>query len=171
METFEAITSRRNVRSYQDRPIPDDDLRQVLEAARRTPSSRNAQRWDFVVVRDRDQLQDLSAVWQGARHVPGSAATIALIAPEPDEGRKRESIVYDLGQVTMSIMVAATDLGIGTAHSSVHDQAVAQQVLGFPEGYFCAYLIAMGYPADRPLRPIREPARRSFDDVVHFDRW
>ncbi len=171
METRDAITARRNVRTYLDQPIERGDLEQVLDAGRRTPSSRNEQRWDFVVITDKTDLERLSHVWQGARHVPGSAATIALVAPESDEPRIRESIQYDLGQVTMAMMIAAADLGIGTAHSSVRDQDVARQVLGFPDGHFCAWLIALGYPADRPLKPIRNPDRRPLSDVVHEGGW
>ncbi len=97
METLEAIRSRRNVRSYKDESIEDEHLVRILEAARRTPSSKNEQRWDFVVVRDKDRLERLSHVWQGARHIPGSAATIALVGPEPDEQRIRESIRHGAG--------------------------------------------------------------------------
>jgi nitroreductase len=71
----------------------------------------------------------------------------------------------------MSIMLAASDLGIGTGHSAVGDQALARRLLGLPADRFCAYLIALGYPADRPLRPIKRPTRRPFDEVVHRNRW
>ena len=171
METFDAIRSRRNVRQYQDRPIADDDLTRILEAARRTPSSKNEQRWDLVVVKDPDRLQRLSEVWQGARHIPGSAATIALVGPDPDEQRVRESVAYDMGQLTMSVMLAAADLGIGTGHSSAHDQDVAREVLELPDDRRCWWLIGLGYPADRPLRPIRQPDRRALADVVHDETW
>lgn len=171
METFDAIRSRRNVRQYQDRPIADDDLTRILEAARRTPSSKNEQRWDLVVVRDPDRLQRLSEVWQGARHIPGSAATIALVGPDPDEQRVRESVAYDMGQLTMSVMLAAADLGIGAGHSSVHDQDVARAVLELPDDRRCWWLIGLGYPADRPLSPIRKPDRRPLDDLVHYETW
>lgn len=171
VQTWDAIHSRRNVRKYEDRPIEEADLNRILEAGRRSPSSRNQQRWDFVVVTDKDRLQELSEVWRGARHIPGSAATVALVAPDREEQRTRESIQFDLGQVSMSLMLAATDLGIGTGHSSVHDQDVARSVLGFPDGYFCAWLIGMGYPADRPLQPIAEPARRPFEELVHRGAW
>jgi nitroreductase len=169
VETWDAIRSRRNVRSYTDQPIRPKDLEQVLEAARRTPSSSNQQRWDFVVCTDRAQLQELAKVWRYGGHVAGSAATIALVAP--DDEAARESIQYDLGQATMSIMLAAADLGIGSGHSAVVDQRLAKRVLGLPDGRFCAWLIALGYPADRPLRPIRRPNRRAYDDVVHRGRW
>jgi nitroreductase len=171
VETWDAIRSRRNVRAYQDRTIEPEGLDRILEAARRTPSSQNQQRWDLVVVTDHDQLTELARVWRGARHIPGSAATIAVIAPATDEARVRESIQYDLGQLTMSIMLAAADLGIGTGHAAVHDQEAAREILGFPEGLFCAWLVGMGYPEDRPLRPLHKPSRRPFDDVVHRGRW
>ena len=69
------------------------------------------------------------------------------------------------------MMLTAADLGIGSGHSAVIDQHQAQLVLGFPDDHFCAYLIALGYPADRPLRPITRPNRRPFDEVVHWGRW
>jgi nitroreductase len=85
METWDAIRARRNVRSFADRPIAPADLDRILEAGRRAPSSKNEQRWDFVVCTDRDRLQELSKVWRYARHVATSAATVALIAPVSDE--------------------------------------------------------------------------------------
>lgn len=171
METWDAIRSRRNVRSYDDRPIPEDDLDRILRAARRTPSSRNEQRWDFVVVRDEERLERLSHVWRGARHIAASAATIALVGPDPREPSVRESIAYDMGQVTMSVMLAAADLGIGSGHSSAHDVELGRQVLGLPDTQRIWWLIGLGYPADRPLKPIVTPARRSMDDLVHHEVW
>ena len=169
VETWDAITSRRNVRTYADRPIPDEHLDRVLEAGRRAPSSKNTQPWDFVVVTDRERLGRLAGVWQGAAYVAGSAATIALVAPITQTGPQR--VEYDLGQATMAMMVAAADLGIATGHTAVADQDLARELLGMPEDRRCAYLIALGYPADRPLRPIRNPDRRPFENVVHRDRW
>src|SRR5579863_2666849 len=171
METWDAIRSRRNVRSFDDRPVADDQLDEILEAGRRTPSSQNWQPWDFILVRQREQLVELSHVWRGAGHVAHAPAAIALIAPVPQDDRHQRLTQYDLGQATMSIMLAAAGLGIGTAHSSVGDQDLARTLLGFPDDRFCAYLISVGYPADRPLTPIKNPDRRPFDEVVHRDRW
>ena len=97
MQTWDAITSRRNVRAFADRPIRPEDLDQILEAGRRSPSSQNWQPWDFVVVTDRAQLQDLSRVFYGAHHVAGSAATIAIIAPADDSEFRRAQ--FDLGHI------------------------------------------------------------------------
>ena len=171
METWDAMRSRRDVRAFTERPIDDGDLDRILEAGRRSPSSRNTQPWDFVVVTDREQLAELAKVWQGAGHVAGSAATVALVAPNVEDEGKRRTVHFDLGQAAVSMMIAAADLGIGSGHSAVGDQDLARQLLGYPDDRFCAHLIPLGYPADRPLRPLRRPDRRPFDEVVHRGRW
>src|ERR1700677_1564456 len=115
MQTWEAIRSRRNVRSFEDRPVPDDHLDEILEAGRRSPSSQNWQPWDFIVVTDRAQLGELAQVWRGAGHVAGSAATIVVIGPAADNEFGRAQL--DLGQATMAMLVAAADLEIGSCHA------------------------------------------------------
>ena len=171
MDTWDAIRSRRNVREYEDRPIPDADLDRILEAGRRAPSASNRQRWHFVVVTDKDQLDQLKTVWPGARHIPGSAATIVFVLPEPEEPRFRTLDQYDLGQATAQMLLAAVDLDIGSGHAAVGDQDAARRILRFPEGYYAAYMVGLGYPADRPLRPIENPARHPLDEIVHRGTW
>jgi nitroreductase len=171
METWDSIRARRNVRTYEDRPIPDADLDRILEAGRRAPSASNRQHWDFVLSTDRAQLEELSTVWQGAGHVAGSAATIVLVVPEAASERDRVLDEYDLGQATIQMMLTAADLGIGSGHSAVGDQVAARRILGIPDDHKAAYLLALGYPSDRPLAPIRNPSRRPFDDVVHRGHW
>ena len=169
MQTWEAITSRRNVRSFADRPIPAADLDQILEAGRRSPSSQNWQPWDFILVTDRRQLHDLAKVWRGADHVAAAAAAIVVIGPAADNEFHRAQL--DLGQATMAMLLAATDLGIGSSHAGVADIPLARELLGFPEDRTWAFLISLGYPAGRPLAPIGNPDRRPFDEVVHRGRW
>ena len=169
MQTWEAITSRRSVRSYSGRPVPAADLDRILEAGRRSPSSQNWQPWDFVLVTDRNQLRELAKVWRGAGHVAGSAAAIAVIGPAADNEFHRAQL--DLGQAIMAMTLAAADLGIGSCHAGVADLDLARELLGFPQDRDWAFLISLGYPADRPLVPVRNPQRRPFDEVVHRGRW
>ena len=172
MQTWDAIRARRNVRQYSGEPIAREDLERICEAGRRAPSAGNWQPWDFVVVTGREQLAELAKVWErGGRHIASSAATIALVAKEPDDERQGEWLMYDFGQATAYMMLAAADLGIGSGHSAVIDQQQARQVLGFPSGYRAVFLIGLGYPADRALRPLTSPNRRPFDEVVHWHRW
>lgn len=171
METWDAIRSRRNVRDYADRPIPDEVLNRILEAGRITPSAGNKQRWDFVVVTEKSTLARLAEVWQGAGHVPRSSATIVLVAPLESDTRQREVIQYDMGQLTMMLMIAAADLGVGTGHSSIQDQELARQILDLPDDTEPMWMVALGYPADGDLQPLTRFNRRPFDEVVHRERW
>jgi nitroreductase len=171
VETWDAIRARRNVREYTDQPIAPADLDRILEAGWRAPSASNRQAWDFVVVTDRDQLAELATVWQGARHIPGTQATIVLTVPDPEEERYLVIDRYDLGQATMAMMIAAADLGIGSGHSSARDQDALRRIIGMPEGHTGVAMIGLGYPADRPLGPPVKLKRRPFDEVVHRGRW
>jgi nitroreductase len=171
METWDAIRARRDVRTYRPEPVPAADLDRIAEAGWRAPSASNRQHWDFIIVTDREQLTALSTVWQGAGHIAGAAAAIALVVPQADDDRTRVTDRYDLGQATYAIMVAAADLGLGTGHSAVGEQERAREILGVPEDHDVAYLIGVGYPADRPLKPIVKPNRRPFGEVVHHGRW
>ena len=171
METWDAIRARRNVREFDERLLPGEDLERILEAGRRAPSSRNWQPWDFVLVTEREQLKQLAKVWRGAGHVATSAATIALVLPHTSDAGERDRAQYDLGQATMAMLIAAADLGIGSGHAAVADQDQARRVLGLPDDRYAAYLIDLGYPADRPLRPIREPNRRPLTEVMHRGKW
>jgi nitroreductase len=169
MQTWDAITARRNVRTFQERPIPGADLDRILEAGWRSPSSQNWQPWDFVLVTDRAQLRELSEVFHGAHHVAHAAAAIAIVGPVADNEFHRAQ--FDLGQATMSMTLAAADLGIGTCHAGVTDVDLARRVLGLPADRTWVLLLSLGYPADRPLTPVQNPKRRQFDEVVHRGRW
>jgi nitroreductase len=171
METWDAIRARRNVRTYDDRPIAEEHLDRILEAGWRSPSASNRQKWDFVLVTDPGQLEELSTVWVGASHLASAKAAIVLVLPPPEAERYVTIDQYDLGQATMAMLVAATDLGIGSGHSAIGDQEACRRILGTPADHTCPYMIAFGYPADRPLRPIAKPDRRPFEDVVHRTQW
>ncbi|MCO1660087.1 nitroreductase family protein [Pseudonocardia humida] len=171
MQTWDAIRARRNVRTFTDQSLDPADLDRILEAGWRAPSAKNRQAWDFVLVTDRDRLAELATVWQGARFIPGSRATIVLTVPDPEEERFPAIDRFDLGQVTMAMMIAATDLGIGSGHASVRDQDALRRIIGMPHGHSGVALIGLGHPADRPLGPPVALARRPFDEVVHRGTW
>jgi nitroreductase len=92
-----------------------------------------------------------------------------VIGPAADNAFHRAQL--DLGQAVMAMTLAATDLGVGSCHAGVADLDLARELLGFPVDRHWAFLISLGYPADRPLAPVRNPKRRPFDEVVHRGRW
>jgi len=175
MELWDVIRARRNVRAFTDESVSEDALVRVMEAAWRTPSASNRQLWSFILCTDPAVITGLSETWQGASWVGRAPAAVALLNPKDPDGdgntRRRELMQYDLGQATMSIMLAAADLGIGSGQAGVMDQAKAREVLGYPDDWYCGWVVALGHPADRPLRPIVKPNRKPFDEVVRHDRW
>jgi nitroreductase len=171
METLEAIRARRNVRQFTDQPVPDADLDRILAAGRLAPSAKNWQPWDFVVITDRERLQRLSGVWVGGKHVADAAAAIVLTLPVLDDPRRELLAQFDLGQTAAFIQLAAADLGVGCGHSSVGEQDLAREILGLPDDVEAALILDLGYPADRPLAPLKRHDRRPFDDVVHRGGW
>lgn len=171
METWDAIRARRKINDYAARAVEEEKLNRILEAGRRAPSSRNQQRWDFILVRDKEQLARLSEVWRGAAHIAEAPAAIAVVAPHSEDLRESASINFDLGQAVMSMMIAAADLGIGTRHAAVEDYDLATEILGLPADRRLMWMFGLGYPGDRPMGPVENPDRNPFDDVVHLERW
>ena len=119
---------------------------------------------------ERERLVELAEIWRFG-HIAGSAATVGIVAKRIDDPGRRELQMFDVGQVVMSMMLVAADLGIGSGHSVVGDEALARRLLGHPGDRFCAHLVPLGYPTGRPLVPLRRPNRRPFGDIVHRGRW
>jgi nitroreductase len=175
METWDVVQSRRNVRMFTDQPVSNEALDRIMEAAWRTPSGSNRQLWAFVLCTEPAVISGLSETWQGASWIGTAPAAIALVNPKDPDGdgntKMREVMQYDLGQVSMSIMLTAADLGVGSGQAGIMNQTRAREVLDFPSEWYCGWVVALGYPADRPLKPILHPNRRPIDEVVHHNRW
>ena len=106
-----------------------------------------------------------------AKHEPAKDAFVAPAAYLSADERRAAAGPYDLGQATVSMMIAAADLGIGSCHAGVGDQEHARRLLRFPPDRRCAYLISFGYPLARPLAPVLKPDRRPFAEMVHREHW
>ena len=173
MDTWQAINSIRVVRKFADRQLAGEHLERILNAGRRAGSSKNEQFWAFVVVQDRDRLRDLVGVGPYAGHLAGAAAGIALVTPDPMRDRHGLSLMWDLGRASQNIVLAAWELGIGSAPATVFNDDVANRLLGLPADQHCEFLLSLGYPADESVltAPNRPGGRRPLADVVHAEHW
>jgi nitroreductase len=173
MDTWAAIRSKRVVRRFEPRPLEPAHLERILDAGRHAGSSKNLQRWDFIVVEERGRLEALAAVGRFAGHLAGAAAAIALVTPDPRAPGAPLSVVWDLGQAAQNMMLVAWSLGIGSCPATVYDHDLARQLLGYPADRDCEYILSFGYPAD-PADLTRSPragGRRALGEVVHRERW
>src|SRR3954447_864716 len=173
MSVWEAVASKRVIREFADRPIEPDDLVRILNAGRRAASSKNLQRWDFIVCRDRDHLAELAKVGPWAGHLAGAAVAIALVTPDPKAADSPLSVLFDLGMAAGNMMLVAWELGIGSVPATVYQHDLARELLGYPEDHHCEYLLSFGYPADPAdlSRPLGGGARRSLPEMVRQERW
>jgi nitroreductase len=173
MDTLQAIATLRVVRRFSDRPVDDAAVRTIVDAGRRAGSSKNLQRWDFVVVRDRSRLGELAAVGTGAGHLAGATVAIALITPDPRADDAPLSVVFDLGRAAENMVLAAWALEIGACPATVYEQDLCRRILAYPETHHCEYVFSFGHPADEAylVRPNRAGGRKPLGDIVHDETW
>ena len=173
MDVWTAIRSKRMVREFEDRPLEPAHLERIVDAGRHAGSSKNKQRWDFIVVEDRATLRRLGEVGPWADHIAGAAAAVALITPDPHAPDASLSLTWDSGLAAENMLLAAWELGIGSCPATVYDQDKARDILRYPADRFCGYILSFGYPKDAAdlTRPPKAGGRRSLDDVVHRETW
>ncbi|MCK4271893.1 nitroreductase family protein [bacterium] len=169
MNVFQAIKTRRSVRSYLDKPVEEDKLLRVLEAARLAPSANNYQEWRFVVVRDDVTRQKLMAAARGQGFV-GQAPVVIVCCAQTDGhvmtcGQKCYPIDVAIAIDHMTLVAAEEGLGTCWVGSFYADQV--KQILGIPESVPIVELLTLGYPAKTP-----QPTERlSLGEIVKHERW
>jgi len=170
---WNAIAGKRAIRRFNPEPLASGHLDRILRAGRHAGSSKNRQRWTFIVCRDREHLRELADVGPFAGHIAGAAVAIALVNPDPGAGGAGRSITFDLGLAAENMMLAAWELGIGSVPATVYEPELARRLLGYPADQFCEYLLSFGYPADPGdlNRPPAKGGRRPLSEIVREERW
>ena len=170
---WRAVASKRVIRRFSDQPLEPAHLDRILRAGRHAGSSKNRQRWTFIVCRDRAHLRELAELGPYAGHLAGAAVGVALVTPDPRAAGADLSIMFDLGQAAQNMMLAAWELGIGSVPATVYKPDEARRLLGYPTDQHCEFLLSFGYPADPTdlTRPPRPGGRRALGEMVHEERW
>ena len=173
MDVWTAIRTKRMVRDFEDRPLDAAHLERIVDAGRHAGSSKNQQRWDFIVIEDRAILRRLAAVGPFAGHIAGAAAAVALVTPDPHAPKASLSLTWDAGLAAQNTLLAAWELGVGSCPATVYEQDAAREILGYPQDRFCGYILSFGYPKDPEelTRPPKAGGRRSLDEVTHRNTW
>ena len=163
MDTFLAIVSRREVREYDGRPLPDDAMRRILDAGRLAGSSQNRQARRFVVVRSR--VQEVA----DAVYVPGNVLGAALVVAVVTFGKG--PLAFDAGRAAQNMMLAAWNEGIGSCPNGIADADALRRALKLEDGEQAANVLTFGYPL-RPRSPERRPPERWIEaaDRVPFEQ-
>jgi nitroreductase len=176
-EVLTFLRSLRSVRRYASTTVSDVVIQDILEVGRWTGSAKNTQPWEFLVVRDREVLRELSTLGQFADHLAGAAFAIALIMASPLNA-------FDAGRLAEHVMLAGWAHGVGSCIASIFpegNETRAKALLGVPPERAMRTTIAFGYPADQgALRIQTSPERRSvlpsigrkpLSEIAYLDRY
>ena len=145
MDPYLAIGSKRDERAYADTPVPADVRQRILDAGRLTGSSKNRQRWEFVVVSGRARERLAEAVY-APENVASAALVVAIVG---------EAGAFDTGRCAQNMMVAAWGDRVVSCPNGVRDADAAAEICG---GEVRA-ILSFGYPAHP-----RDPASRSAEE-------
>ena len=151
MEVLEAIRTRRSIRSFKAKPIPDEKAMKILEAARWAPSGGNKQPWTFVYVKDPEVLRMVKNCSPGFYGEAAAAIVIGI------KGRPRETALLDVGFAAENICLAAHSLGIGSCPIASFTKEAIRMILNAPEDWEPVLIISLGYPDEIPKPPPRKP--------------
>ena len=152
MDAFLAIVSRREVREYDGRALPEDVVRRILEAGRLAGSSRNRQQRRFVVLHDAERVA--GAVWSPG-NIRGAALLVAIVVSG------KGPLALDAGRAAQNMLLAAHNEGVGSCPNGISDSEAMAAAVGVAEGEAVATVLSFGYPAR-----VRDPERRSADEWI-----
>jgi nitroreductase len=160
MEVYEAVRTVLAVRKYQDKPVPKEVLRRIVEAGRLTASSMNGQPWHFIVVDDRDTLRKLGALVKTGPYIAGAAAAVVVSLD------KTPYAVSDGSRAVQSMILAAWSEGVASNWVGFMGMSEIKPLLGIPAGQDVLAVVSLGYPAQatgrgkKQRKPLGEVASR-----------
>jgi nitroreductase len=163
MEVMTAVKTRRSIRKFKPVPVPEAQLRQVLEAGRIAPSAGNRQPWKFVVVRDAATRKELVSACRNQAFV-GEAGAI-IVACAPDESLRWHMV--DIGIAVDHMTLAAHELGLGSCWIGAFDPDQVKGILGIPAEVKVVCVLPVGVP---DMEGVPKP-RKDFDEVFVMERW
>ncbi len=170
MEVYAAISTRKSVRAFQDREVPEEVVSRLFEATRLAPSASNRQEWRFVVVRDSETRKRLALAARGQGFVGDAPIVVACCAETDGHMMSCGQLSYPI-DVTIAIdhlTLCATTEGLGTCWIGAFDEGQVKEILGIPRQIRVVALLPVGYPQDPA--PV-EKSRLSIEKIVKYERW
>ena len=169
MDTLTTIFTRRSVRKYSDKPVSDATVKLLLQAAMAAPSAKNAQSWEFIVIRDKKTLQQIPAFHPFGKHIPGAQVAIVVCGNTKLQATPGHWIP-DASNASMNILLAARSLGLGSVWTTFYPYedrtAGIRKLLNLPDYIMPLNILPLGYPVEKTVYQDRfNPAK------VHNERW
>jgi len=168
MTVIEVIRKRYSCRSYQDRPVEQEKLDQIFEAARLAPSAKNLQDWRFVVVTDKQKKRQVADTTNRPNVFVKAGAIIAACSNSDFVMKCGQPVApIDVAIALEHISLQATELGLATCWIGSFETDKVREILGIPQDIAIIELMALGYPADGQ----RETSREPIENILCYEKW
>jgi len=165
MSLVDVIISRRSIRRYDRKKVPEDVLKKILEAGRQAPSAGNKQPWHFIIVTDEEIKEKLShGRWNS--FIEESAFTIVGCGHIGDAYSRKWSTI-DTTIALENMVIAAWALGIGSCWIGDFKEDEVKQLLSIPDDWRVIALITFGYPAEHPPSKRKKP----LEEIANYNRF
>jgi len=162
MDTLEAIRTKRSIRQFTDRSVPEQTISDILTAGRHAQSSKNDQPWTFILIQNKEHLKTLSECGTYAGHIAGASFAIVLV--------DHNNWSFDMGQTAAYMQLAAWDLGVSSCLAYFQSPEKVKALLGIPEDATVETGISFGYSAEEP-RKMNKPGRKSLEETIRKEHW
>lgn len=164
MDAIECLKKRRSIRSYKEKEIPKEVLKEIIDCARLAPTARNEQPWEFIVITEKGTLKKMGDMAPNGSFIKDSVACIAVFCKDA------KYYLEDGSAVTTYILLAAHALGIGSCWVAGDKKPYCGRVvdlLNVPEGYKLVSLVSLGYSVE----DVKEKEKRDVDEVIHWENF
>jgi nitroreductase len=163
MDTFEAISTKLDVREFSPKRVPGDIRRKILEAARLTASAMNTQHWRFILIRDKSNLAKLAADSTTGRWVGGADfAILVLVDPKMPPG------LIDAGRAVQDMGLAAWNFGVASGIYTGVSEAALRKDFAIPDTVKPAAVLGFGYPKRKILG---KKNRKPLEEIAFPERY
>ena len=173
MDVKKAIETRKSIRKFKEKEVPDEIIKEVIDAARRAPSAHNLQPWHFIAVKSKEKIAKFKEqgvfVQEWLYNVPVIIVCCAEKSISPDTKKELEENIQliDLSLASAFLVLRATELGLGARFVSWTYKEKLKKILGVPENVILPYVIAMGYPDEDP----KPKEKKKLEEIISFEKW
>lgn len=170
MDIYQAILTRKSVRAFKNKDVPDDVLARILDAARLAPSANNSQEWRFVVVRNANTRRKIAQAACRQTFVGEAPVVLACCAKDNRHVMTCGQLSYpiDAAIAIDHITLCAAAEGLGTCWIGAFYEEEVRRILDIPPAIRVVALLPLGYPQDpKPARKLR----LSLERIVSYENW
>jgi len=162
-EVIKLLKERRSIRKYQEKEVPEDIIKVIIDCARFAPSAINIQPWEFIVITDGEMRKKIADITDYGKFIAEAPVCVGVFCKDT------KYYLEDGSAATTYILLAAKAYGLGSCWIAGDKKYYAEDIrklLGVPEGYKLVSLISIGYPAENPVKE-----KRPLEEVFHRERW